>query len=1435
MASVFWVGGAASWDGTAGTKWAATSGGVGGQPIPTSVDDVFFDAASGTNTVTIAAGNTGCASIDCTGFTGTLAGSAALTVSGLMYKLAVTMAAYTYTGALTFASTSGTTDITSAGWQMDHDVTLDGVGGTFRLADVCVGGKTKTLTLTRGTFNANNQTGWGWGKIASNNANTRVWTHGSGTCLVSWDGLAATAIDFGTTTGLTFTANTGTFELSGAPSAARTVNGGSITAFPALKVSAGSDALITTNVNCASYTQTSGFTGAKTNTAMTVRGALSLNAANGTPAAGAAIVTFSHTTSTSYLIDTGGKTVGFPFTFAGGSAGTQGGWTLASDMTSSATRQLILTGGILNVSTFTFTIGNMTDSASASYRGLSGDTGGTIKLMATGSITIYSVTGTPGTWYLYNVLGLVIGTNGSLVTVELAAVTANTRSIAGNTSGGAYHPNFKVSAGTGQVNFITLFFKMWHYTQTAGYTGSWAMSGGDLYIHGNLSLNAANGPPVAGSLWLYFAEDGTKTIDTAGKTLPASVGFSYYIASATWTLLSNMTLGAARTTAMTAVTGSAGSSNLNLNGFTLSTGAFLDGGNALTKTLTFGTGGRLDLTNTATGTILTMTAAGWTVYPAGGEVRLSGASGAGITRTVSMSTSYSINMPALSVTGGTSTAAVTVISYSSSIGAFSDATARSGATTWQSCAFAGITLGASYTGVPTVSTSGTARLTVTGDVVMAAANGNWVSNAAGITFAPPAATTISITSAANTWNNAITVSASDDAGIIRLVDAFTIGDTSQWTLTRGTWDQGTNNVGTTVQNVVVTNSTNTRGISFGNGVFSVKTTLAATAWSQATSTTQPVYTYGTGYADITGVTASTRSFVGVSTTVMPRLRFSGGNTTASFTFTTTKLDDLTFMSSYTGTLANQAITIVGSVSFAAGATYTAGANAWTYAATASKTITSGGVTLDWPHTFDGVGGTWQLQDALTAGARAITVTRGTLDENGKAISSGSAALSSSNVRGVTQGAGTWSVSAAGTAWDLGTSTNMTLSAASGTVKLTNASASAKTFAGGGKTYGTVWLAPAAGTGDQNITGSNTYETFKDDGTVAHSIKVAAGTTQTTTVFDVVGHIGNLITVTSDSAAAHYWVGTAWMADKTYLNLSWSNASPSDYWNAGTGSIDSGNNVGWFDAGAQGATITTPTKTVASSGLISALTSTSAVEPTPSATSFGLDAAASAGAAAILPTVSVILVTGTLGSVFVPLPGLTVVGSAPDTTGVFGLVRSGPLLLESLGAEVEDATVVAGTGTHTVTGVAAVTGEAVIVTLAGVVLAVPPALHALITASDTFVGVGTLLSPLSDGAITESLTQIGELSSARLYVVSTEQTASDGAGSADTQPIVGAVLAEAADAAAEFLLPPLTWDGVIYGYPPYPQLLRQVLLLPSISSAVTLNATVATQVVLSDRL
>ncbi len=196
MADRYWVGGTANWDGTAGTKWATTSGGAGGASVPTSADDVFFTNLS-TGTCTISSGNTGAKSINCTGFTGTIAGSTAITVSG-----SVTLVAgmtFTYTGTLTL---NGTGTLTSAGKTLGP-VTINGSGITVTLGDALT--SSGTITVTQGTFDtaSYNITATA---ISSDNLNTRTINLGSSTLTLS--GFAP--VNFGTNSNLTFNAGTST-------------------------------------------------------------------------------------------------------------------------------------------------------------------------------------------------------------------------------------------------------------------------------------------------------------------------------------------------------------------------------------------------------------------------------------------------------------------------------------------------------------------------------------------------------------------------------------------------------------------------------------------------------------------------------------------------------------------------------------------------------------------------------------------------------------------------------------------------------------------------------------------------------------------------------------------------------------------------------------------------------------------------------------------------------------------------------------------------------------------------------------------------------------------------------------------------------------------------------------------------------------------------
>ena len=202
MPDRYWVGGTASWDGTPSTKWATTSGGTGGAPIPGPNDDVFFDAAS-TGTVTIAAINNGAKSINCTGFTGTITGTGGLTVSG-----SITLSAgmtYTHTGTITINATA---TLTTAGKAFSA-LTIDGTGITVTLGDA-LNMVNRAIILTQGTLTTNNFTVT-CGTISTNNTNTRTINLGSSTLNIN-------IFQAANSTNLTFNAGTSQINLTSAGS-----------------------------------------------------------------------------------------------------------------------------------------------------------------------------------------------------------------------------------------------------------------------------------------------------------------------------------------------------------------------------------------------------------------------------------------------------------------------------------------------------------------------------------------------------------------------------------------------------------------------------------------------------------------------------------------------------------------------------------------------------------------------------------------------------------------------------------------------------------------------------------------------------------------------------------------------------------------------------------------------------------------------------------------------------------------------------------------------------------------------------------------------------------------------------------------------------------------------------------------------------------------
>jgi hypothetical protein len=230
------------------------------------------------------------------------------------------------------------------------------------------------------------------------------------------------------------------------------------------------------------------------------------------------------------------------------------------------------------------------------------------------------------------------------------------------------------------------------------------------------------------------------------------------------------------------------------------------------------------------------------------------------------------------------------------------------------------------------------------------------------------------------------------------------------------------------------------------------------------------------------------------------------------------------------------------------------------ATTTGKTVTTNGIGFGAGVTFNGVGGAWTLGSALNCGP--IIVTNGIFDTSSSgnySVFATTFSSNNSNVRTINLNASTVNFSGSN-AWLMTTSTNATLNAGTSTINLT--SASAKTFAGGGLSYGTL---NQGGAGALTITGSNTFLNITNTrkSVSATSILFTAGTTSTFTDWNASGEATRLLTIGSVTAASHTLSKASGTVSSDFLSISRSTATGGAGWYAGANSTNGGNNSGWI--------------------------------------------------------------------------------------------------------------------------------------------------------------------------------------------------------------------------------------------------------------------------------
>ena len=354
-----------------------------------------------------------------------------------------------------------------------------------------------------------------------------------------------------------------------------------------------------------------------------------------------------------------------------------------------------------------------------------------------------------------------------------------------------------------------------------------------------------------------------------------------------------------------------------------------------------------------------------------------------------------------------------------------------------------------------------------------------------------------------------------------------------------------------------------------NGPGTIKNSMAsgevfyATSFSLSTNTGDPTFELTDSSAGAKYATFNTSQTEAGAL----NLKVSAGSGTFYWTGAVRNAD----FTGFAGTWTNNIRTIYGSLTVSSGMTVAAGTNTTTFAATSgTKTITSNGKTLDFPITFSGAGGTWQLQDAFTIGStRTLTLTNGTIDLNGKTLNSGTSFTTAAGTKNITFNGGTLVCQAVtATAFNNAQPTNFTTTAGTGTGKISMTGATAKTFVGGGSTYNCTL--ENAGAGALTVTGSNTFTTISNS-VQPTSFLFTAGTTNTVTNFNVSGTSGNLVTIGSSTTSNHTLSSSSGIISVSYCSISRSTATGGAQWRAYTtdGNVNGGNNVGWLFAPAGG--------------------------------------------------------------------------------------------------------------------------------------------------------------------------------------------------------------------------------------------------------------------------
>jgi len=980
------------------------------------------NVTAGTDPITFGAGSF--LDLNFTGYSGTIS-NAQLTIYGNL-TISTGMSLTAGTGAWTFASTSGTDTITSNGKTFDFPVTFNGVGGTWQLIGSLTVGTTRTVTLTVGTLNLNNNN-FTCGIFSSSGSGVRTVTSGTGQFYIT--GNANTVWTTGTPTNLTFT-TVPTVNLTYVGSTgSRTINnasaGGDKSHAINLNVTAGTDVVTcgaTTIFNNVNFT---GYAGPATvagiiygdfvfSSGMTNTNANALVFPNWLPVTQNVTsngITANNSVGLGYSVVTTGAsgdgttatitfaTQGINFYPVGSTIEIVGVTPTGYNGTYTVTSSTLSSVSFLNATTGSQTVAGRVGTGTAStvklQDALTLETTTIARTLTIGNgtldlnnfnVTCYSVNGNflhtraiafgtgqifvtgnnTNVWNFNNATGYTLTGNPRVVSTYSGSV--GTRTFSSGGAGGGTETNavsIQVTGGSDILNIGNPFGA--RDLDLSGFTGT--VSNLNKVIYGNLTLSPTL-TWLGGTGFLYFQGSGIygqQQITTASITIDNTVNF--FTGGGSYKLLDNLTVGSTRQTFLTA-------GALDLNDKTLSTG-LLSSSNSNLRSIAFGTG-KIVITGSAGG-----------VFNADTGTNLS------YTGTGRIEYNYNGSTGTRTITGSTTATGTINNAFNHYILAGSDTLSVVSARRYGTIDFTG------FSGV--LSSFGTTAVSFYGD----------------LTFSPTMTFATWSTGGFNsvgtsgiqkiTSNGATTVAAPlvcNGTSTVQLQDAYT--SLNYISLNLGTLDL---NSKTTTITAFQSNFSTVRTLAFGSGPCDVYITGSnSTVWGVGTIPNMTITgaTTATVYLNYNGSTGTrTVQTGGFTENSSPNFSITAGTDTFTTTaaFNVRNLNFTGFAGTYTSGVNT---TIYGNYTLSTGMSITGTATyTTTFAATSgTKTITNNGKTIDFPVTFDGVGGTWQLQDAMTvASTRSTTLTNGTLDLYNNNLTTDYFNSNNTNTRSIAYGTG----------------------------------------------------------------------------------------------------------------------------------------------------------------------------------------------------------------------------------------------------------------------------------------------------------------------------------------------------------------------------------------------------------------------------------------------